>query len=359
MRLELFKMESLNLAMKEKFDVVIIGAGPAGLACARQLKDSEFSVLIIDKNEEPGPKICAGGVRVCDLESLGLIQDEIKGCDILSIDDDNGQKVDFTTIDRRQLGQAQLKYIENAVNIKKLFGWRLWEILPNELRIKHGTETKSILFNYLVGADGSTSVVRQKLGIKTLNELMLNFIQYDLPLIDEIRQFKTLWFFYDKVLFGEWYAYIFPHYGLNMAKVGCGGSIAWLQNEHTDLKQKMDIWLKSMKINIQRVASKSALINTDYQGFDFSASQLGKVYLCGDAAGMAVYLSGEGIHQAIVSGSEIGKIILNNMYISKPLSELIQQKKQEVKHITGINKQSFPEHVNKMFNKVIGLIWRK
>ena len=48
--------------MENKFDVVIIGAGPAGLKCAEQLKNSNLSVLVIEKNKIIGPKVCAGGL---------------------------------------------------------------------------------------------------------------------------------------------------------------------------------------------------------------------------------------------------------------------------------------------------------
>ena len=48
--------------MKDKFDIIIIGAGPAGLKCAEQFKNSDFSVLLIEKNKVIGPKTCAGGL---------------------------------------------------------------------------------------------------------------------------------------------------------------------------------------------------------------------------------------------------------------------------------------------------------
>ena len=49
-------------AIESFYDVVIVGAGPAGLACAKKLKNSKLKVLIIEKNKIIGPKICAGGL---------------------------------------------------------------------------------------------------------------------------------------------------------------------------------------------------------------------------------------------------------------------------------------------------------
>ncbi len=54
------------------FDIIIIGAGPAGLQCAKFLGNSKFQVLLLEKNKEIGPKVCAGGLTFKDIEYLKL-----------------------------------------------------------------------------------------------------------------------------------------------------------------------------------------------------------------------------------------------------------------------------------------------
>jgi flavin-dependent dehydrogenase len=44
----------------ESYDVVIVGAGPGGLACARALAGSGKRVLVLEKAASLGKKICAG-----------------------------------------------------------------------------------------------------------------------------------------------------------------------------------------------------------------------------------------------------------------------------------------------------------
>lgn len=47
--------------MSAKFDVVVVGAGPAGLAAAYKLASSGFKVLVVERGREPGSKQVYGG----------------------------------------------------------------------------------------------------------------------------------------------------------------------------------------------------------------------------------------------------------------------------------------------------------
>jgi electron transfer flavoprotein-quinone oxidoreductase len=48
--------------MQEKFDAIVVGAGPAGIACAYELGKAGVSVLLIERGEYPGSKNVMGGV---------------------------------------------------------------------------------------------------------------------------------------------------------------------------------------------------------------------------------------------------------------------------------------------------------
>ncbi len=51
-------------------DVLIVGGGPAGSTCARQLAKAGCDVLVMDKSAFPRDKVCAGWVTPAVLESL-------------------------------------------------------------------------------------------------------------------------------------------------------------------------------------------------------------------------------------------------------------------------------------------------
>ena len=46
----------------KKYDVIIVGAGPAGVSAAKVLKDKNINFCIIDKNKFPREKLCGGGL---------------------------------------------------------------------------------------------------------------------------------------------------------------------------------------------------------------------------------------------------------------------------------------------------------
>ena len=52
--------------MQKKYDVIIVGGGPAGLACALELANSKYSVLLLDRKKILGDKPCGGGI--CEKE---------------------------------------------------------------------------------------------------------------------------------------------------------------------------------------------------------------------------------------------------------------------------------------------------
>jgi predicted Rossmann fold flavoprotein len=56
-------------------DVVIIGAGPAGLSCAIHAAGPGCRVLVLEKNEQPGNKLLLSGSGQCNITHAGEIRD--------------------------------------------------------------------------------------------------------------------------------------------------------------------------------------------------------------------------------------------------------------------------------------------
>ena len=52
----------------EKYDTIIVGAGPAGLRAARVLAEAGKKILVLEKNRTIGQTICAGGLTLRDMD---------------------------------------------------------------------------------------------------------------------------------------------------------------------------------------------------------------------------------------------------------------------------------------------------
>lgn len=310
----------------EKFDVIIIGAGPAGLNCAKHLEKFGKSVLILEKNKVIGKKVCAGGIMPKTIEYLNLplelLERKFKKIDFktpfYNYDIKSNNYIIYT-IDRIKLGNWQAKQLENtSIEIRKQSMVTSIEndcvVVNNEQKIK---------FDYLVGADGASSITRNYLGIK--NKKFIVGIQYIIP----TQKYKNLEMIYDSKLFHSGYLWIFPY--KNSVCIGCGCDPKMFPVKK--LKENFLKWLKKNDIDFNTGEFQAHAINYDFQGVKFK-----NIFLIGDAAGTASGLTGEGIHQALISGEEIAKMINNPNYKSDILKDMIKTQKIHNKIVSLFNK---------------------
>ena len=174
--------------MTERYDVIIIGAGPGGLACAQQFSGSGLSVLLLGKNEIIGPKTCAGGLKNLD-RNFVLPAERIR---TFYQEEFTTKYKSYTlefekplrTISRHDLGQYQAAMLEGVENINARTGVRVKEIREGMVI----TSVGNFSFKYLVGADGSNSMVRRHLGLETKKCIGM---YYEIPGMTD----KVIWHF--------------------------------------------------------------------------------------------------------------------------------------------------------------------
>lgn len=58
------------------YDLIIVGAGPAGSTLAQSLQDSGKRILLIDKQDFPRDKTCAGWVTPAVMNTLKIDRDD-------------------------------------------------------------------------------------------------------------------------------------------------------------------------------------------------------------------------------------------------------------------------------------------
>ncbi len=311
----------------KKYDVVIVGAGPAGLKAGEVLSNAGKSVLILEKNKVVGDKVCAGGVttKILDFIPKKVLGRSFRTAILHSPHDTtkiNFKKVIGFTVERKKLG----KYMANAARKAGA-----------EIRLDHGVTkikknslivgNKEIKFDYLIGADGSNSIVRKSLGLPE------KFIGEGLQYITK-KPFKYLEFFFDVDKFGSWYGWIFPHKNHTSIGVGVG-----LGQNISRLKKNFDDWCKD-EFDVSKAKFQAGVINTDYRGYKFKSK-----FLVGDAAGFASGLTGEGIYFAILSGFDVANKILNKNYKCENIDHILKVKKIEERALKALQ-------INKTITKI-------
>lgn len=321
--------------MKEKYDVVIVGAGPAGLAAAKYLAENDKSVLVLEKNRVVGDKLCAGGLTKKDFEAINppsyLIERKFNLVDFYI--DKRLLKIEMDdcfawTVNRKKLGEWQLQETEKA-GAEVLLNTKVSKIEKDFILTD---ENKRIFYDYLIGADGSNSLVRKYLDLKT--EKVGVAIEYCIP-IKDIRNRNAV--IYTDLNVNFWYFWVFPHQ--EFVWVGTGADSKRVNGK--ELKEKLDSWCQKMEIKTDGYEIKAASLNYDYKGVKF-----GNIFLAGDAAGLISSLTGEGIHPAIISGVEVGRKIINPKHSFKELKEVLKWKRFEERIVAIYS-------INKTFAKIL------
>ena len=57
---------------RQHFDTIIVGGGPAGSSCAERLVQAGAQVLVLDREDFPRLKLCAGWITPEVVEDLNL-----------------------------------------------------------------------------------------------------------------------------------------------------------------------------------------------------------------------------------------------------------------------------------------------
>jgi flavin-dependent dehydrogenase len=210
------------------------------------------------------------------------------------------------TVNRVELGRWQRSLLEGS-NVEIRTQCHVISIDNGEIVLKSG---ETLGFKYLVGADGYASIVRRHLGLK-MKKRLLGY-QYTLP---DPTVKPSLDVFLDARRFHVWYAWIFPH--RENIVVGCCCDPGRV--DHLQLKTRFYEWLKEKRIDPGDAVLQSYPIGCDYRGYRF-----GNIYLAGEAAGMASWLTGEGIYQSLASGKEIARLIMDPMYDPVLLNKVLK-----------------------------------
>jgi len=221
-----------------KYDVVIVGSGPAGCITARFAAELGAKVLIIERRQEVGvPVLCGEGVsKKIDefniLEGTKWIANSMDGARIFSPDgtmvklaaDMAGSETGYVLY--RDIFDKELARGAIKAGAKLMLNTCAVDILKekgkiNGIKAKHFDDIIDLEADIVVGADGVESKVGKWAGIKTTLKPsdLETCAQYTLSNIDLESAYCD--FYLGKKIAPGGYAWVFPK-GKDVANVGIG-----------------------------------------------------------------------------------------------------------------------------------------
>jgi len=300
------------------YDVVIIGAGPGGLSCAKNLSGSGLHVLVLEKNRELGQKICSGEISSKVIPGVNP-SSIFKGAqEWKTVGVGTAKGVHNISYDRPYLWTVGRLEFESWLrsgcdrNTELHLAEPVNRITPEYVETAKGRYR----YRYLVGADGSFSVVRQFLNLP-MEHIVGHAFHFVLERPSE--EFRVYWL---PGIFTHGYGYMMSK---NRNQTMIGGAMAHV-SQHEVLAPRVKEWAKKeFGLDIRTLRSEGYRGNADYRGWKF-----GNVFLLGDAAGLLNPVTTEGIYYAVKSGEGVARHIRNDPEGARKLSRLASTHRAQV-----------------------------
>ncbi len=277
----------------ERFDVAVIGAGPAGSVTAIHLAREGARVLLLDKARFPRDKPCGGGltlraVRQLPVDPAPVVEHEVDRMEFRlgwrSSFERRGRRGPFVLMTQRRRLDHYL--VEQAIAAGAEFrdGVKVTDVRANGLRV----DGEDITAEIVVGADGANGTTARMLD---LGGPITHGVAYEgnAPFDDRYRGLAVI----ELGTIPGGYGWVFPK-GDHL-NVGVGG---W-EREGPRLRAHLAELCRRHGLDEDRLESvRGHRLPLRRAGF---VPARGRALLVGDAAGLVDPLTGDGMYEAFVS----------------------------------------------------------
>jgi flavin-dependent dehydrogenase len=292
----------------ESFDAIIVGGGPGGSSCARELRRADLDVLVLDKASFPRTKLCAGWITPEVVEDLEMEPAEYPHR--------------FLTFDRIRVHLKGLSFDmhtpQHSIRRYEFDAWLLERSgAPTRVHRVQSIRREGDGYvvderfrcRYLVGAGGTSCPVYRSLFREAnprARELQAATLEQEFP-YDYDDPACHLWFFSGGLPGYSWYVPKAEGY-LN---VGIGGMSVQLKAGDEDIRIH---WKRFVdELQERRLVKDHEYQSKGYSYYlrdDVETVRIDNAFLVGDAAGLATRDLCEGIGPAVRSGILAARAIL-------------------------------------------------
>jgi len=321
-----------------KYDVVIVGAGPAGSTAAKFLSEDGFKVFLIDKDRFPRDKPCGGGLPIRVLKRFkyirenDLIESYLFGGFVHSpslkykVQVQKDEPV-LAMVLRKKFDFGLVKLaIDNGAVFSDGKTVKDVKISKNKVEVIFGDGT-GVDSQVVIGADGVRSIVSKKLGLhQGRNRFSICvFQEYNVgeETLDRFFGENRCGHIHTRVGGIAGYGWVFPkkqHLNIGIGQRG----------QHRIKTNLLDVYKNYIKtLEKQRIIPENLGLGR-YMGGSIPGAPLEKTYanrgvVIGDAAGLVNPMSGEGIHYAMYSAEIAAQVITESLEIDDTSEQFLSK----------------------------------
>jgi flavin-dependent dehydrogenase len=310
------------------YDVIVVGAGPAGSIAAKYCVQAGLKTLLVDRYRLPRDKMCTGllfpkAIRLVE-ESIGnvpkdmLKKPDIKGIKFITRTDEYTVPLGLTRSFWRRDFDYWLtkKAVEAGAEVWE--GMGLIDFGQTEKGVK-GYFPQEEYAKYMIGADGLLSSIRQQIKPVSMSESHISFQEYHKGTVDLDGEYFTLFP-------NPEYCWDYP-----AAFHLKDGLITFQTNSapRADVKPLYQKFMKLVEKNYSfkgKVVGREACLIPKIESFTLGE---GRILLTGDAVGL-MNVIGEGISLAVLSAIQAAKAITVAEETSKPVLEAYKDNMREI-----------------------------
>lgn len=349
----------MNIPSRKEYDVIVVGAGPAGCAAAAFLSKQSLTVLLLDKSSFPRDKICGDGISgpsLVILRRIGIL-DKIKHIDpwnieYVTLSSPAGTNLHVHTpfidqdvyggmvIPREKLDQLLFEHVKSLPYVEALEHTTVKDLVIEENKItgviaelkgQKETITDTFKSKYIIAADGVHSMIAKKLGLyndkpKHRAFAIRAYFENTTDLSDAIE------LHYDPAL-TPGYGWLFPT-GKN--SMNAGVIVFNRFKDHKHINKMFDSFIHNNP-NTQKYLKNANIVEHSLKGWPLTygtfSSRRAKdnVLLTGDAASLIDPMTGEGILYALKSGEFAAEFIGSGILNSLPPKTIAEEYNRRLK----------------------------
>jgi flavin-dependent dehydrogenase len=361
-------MGKITKELNGNFDVVIIGAGPAGASAAMALIQSGLRTVILEKCSLPRDKMCSGILfpsgRKFVSENFGNIPKnifceprEVKGNRMYMTNDSKYMEVPFRLFDsRKELPEFGFNVKRSVFDLwlcdrsdASLVGDCLFVDYRQDdknilIKVKHSGRYVEIKTNYLIGADGPQSKVRRSVSPEF--DKSVDWIPAHEEWYEGTSNLEPGWLyiFLDREV-TDYFATVFH----KDKEIHVTTGVKQGKYSKRYLKRLVEVLKEKHGLIIDRILTKRGIVLNDMIGMNNYIFGKGNVLITGEAAG--ILRGGEGITSALITGKSAGESILRSIKTGKTALECYEE------HELLISEREKCEQVLKDLEAFLGFNW--